>query len=122
MRALSLKQLEQLDPQAIEIDDPQHDPMYQDRLLWLLENNPQQTARQFRESLQTLKAELLLNLQQASLALVRLKAQGVPADAAEEKVYAQIVAPPAQSLALSSSPPDPLPENEQAQILAALLN
>lgn len=122
MKALNLKQLEQLDPQAIEIDNPQSDPMYRDRLVWLLENYPQQTAQQFRKDPAQLEAALLLNLQQASLALVRLRAQGVPADAAEEKVYAEIVAPPAQSPALSSSPPDPLPESEQERMLAALLS
>jgi hypothetical protein len=121
MKALGLKELDQLDPSSLEIEEPQSDPMYEARLLWLLDNHPQRVAKLFREKPEALKAELLKNLQQASLELVRLQQQGLAPDEVEELVYGRIVAP-AEGPAFSSNPPRGLPENEREQILGALLS
>ena len=83
MKALSLKELEQLDPSSLEIEEPQSDPLYEARLTWLLDNHPQRVAKLFRENPEALKAELLKNLQLASLELVRLRQKGRAQDEAE---------------------------------------
>lgn len=121
MRKLGLEELEKLDPAKLQIESPESEPMYAARLRWLMDNEPARVSRLFREKPEKLKAELLRNLQVASLELERLKAKGEPRDAAEEKVLGRIVAPP-EGPALSSSPPDPLPENEEIEILSALLS
>jgi hypothetical protein len=121
MKALSLKELDQLDPSSLEIEEPQSDPLYEARLIWLLDNQPQRVAKLFREDPESLKAELLKNLQLASLEQVRLLKRGIDRIEADERVLARIVAPP-ECPALSLNPPKALPENEREQILNALLS
>lgn len=121
MRALSLKELEKFDPSGLQIEEPQSDPMYEARLVWLLDNQPQRVAKLFRENPEKLKAELLQNLQLASLELQRLILKGEPRDLAEEKVLGLVVAP-ADGPALSSKPPRPLPESDREKILNSLLS
>lgn len=121
MKPLSLKELDELDPSSMEIEDPQSDPMYESRLIWLLDNEPQRVRRLFKENPEKLKDELLRNLQVASLEMSRQEMKGEDRDVAEERVLARIVAPP-DGPALSSNPPKPLPDNLRQKILDALLN
>jgi hypothetical protein len=121
MRALSLKELDGLEPSSLQIENPESDPMFEARLVWLLDNQPQRVAKLFRESPGKLKAELVSNLQLASLELQRLRLKGEARDLAEEKVFGRIVAP-ADGPALSSNPPKPLPDEEREKILSGLLS
>lgn len=121
MKALSLKELEAFDPASLQIENPESDPMYEARLVWLLDNQPQRVAKLFQENPEKLKAELLQNLQLASLELQRLRLKGEARDLAEEKVLGLVVAP-ADGPALSSNPPKPLPENDREKILSSLLS
>lgn len=118
MKPLSKERLQKLRASEIEIDRPHEDPWYQDRLQWLVDNEPEWVDQVFQENPEQLHRELVRSLQQATLSEVQYRRlRNLPDHEARELAHRQIIAP-ADGRSLAPDPPEPLSPARRQEILS----
>jgi hypothetical protein len=88
---------------------PQDSPLWEVRLQWMLENEPELVNRLFQTDPKRLQKHLDLEVDSALAAILKLKQAGLSEEDAQERVIADQVAP-STGRASQEPPPEPLPQ------------
>lgn len=98
------------------VEFPEKEPMWENHLLWLLDNEPELVRQMFQNHRKALRELLDSKATQAAGVLFNLQQKGIPRPQAEEIVLHEVIAPP-DGPANSPDPPEPLPENLRIKIM-----
>ncbi len=114
--SLDRKTVEGLRPEQMRVRHPYRSKMFEDRLRWLLDNEPQGTLNRFRQSPEGLAKDVLQTMSVAALARLRAEVLHGVKDQADLNEIENLVLCPRECPALSPDPPELLDEEEEAPI------
>jgi hypothetical protein len=114
MAELSLKELEEMNPEELYLENLGEDQYFLANIRWLLENEPENTGKLFQKDPEALKAKALKAAQRATLLYCQLEKEGMDRFDANERAM-EIVAP-VDGPAFQSEP-ERLPETLELEIL-----
>jgi hypothetical protein len=118
MKELTLKQLKRLKPEELLIESPSQDRLWEQHLLWLMDNEPERTWELFEQDPDLLAEKLLRVLQRADLLQAVLeKEDKLDADQIAEQV--NLIVSPSDGRALMQDPaPAPLSDKQRSRLLS----
>ena len=117
MAEMTLEQLKAMNPEKLQIEDPNLERDWESHLLWLMDNQPAWTKQTFQVQRKTLEAELLRVTKVAALKRAIMTMEGKLYPDQIEEVINHLLAPP-DGPAIMNENLEPMPEKIRSLILA----
>ena len=112
-----LEELIQMKARELDLENPPAHPYWKKKILWLAENDPENTWSQFQRSKRSLYRKILLDVETAArLRLILTKKGEMQSDQIEEVIGNVLT--PLDGPASLPNPPKPLKDKQTQMILA----